>query len=324
MPPLPRSWPALDLTGRPGVQVPAGLSDVVACALDDLGVTAVEEDTARGWWRAYFGDETARAEALPQVHDRLGHLLDIAAVDVEDEGWIYKVQRTLGAVRIGRIIVAPPWDVPGGGAPSAGPGGEPRPRAATGNEGGAADTAAGQDLVIVIEPSTGFGTGHHQSTRLCLAALQRLPVAGARVLDVGTGSGVLALAAAALGARAVLAVDVDPESIRAAAENVTRAGRPTAVDLRCLDVRALPLDPADLVLANLTAWILRRHAGQLGALVTRAGLLVVSGFTTDQEAMVLEAFPDFVLAARDQEDDWVGLTLRHGTGYPEGAPYSQT
>jgi ribosomal protein L11 methyltransferase len=315
------------------VPLPTDIADVVACALDDLGVTAVEEEAGHGRWRAYFGHETARAAALPRVKDSLGHILDITAVDVEDEGWIYKVQRTLGAVRIGRIVVAPPWDLPGGAALSSPPDGEPRPRAAdldepatrtTRRESHAADSAASQDLVIVIEPSTGFGTGHHQSTRLCLTALQRLPVAGAHVLDVGTGSGVLALAAAALGATAVLAVDDDPESIRAAAENVGRAGTPAAVELRCVDVATLTLEPADLVLANLTAWILRRHAGRLGALVARAGTLVISGFTTDQEAMVLGAFPDFVLTARDEEDDWVGLTLRRRTGYPVGPSYSQT
>jgi ribosomal protein L11 methyltransferase len=282
----PRTWPAIDLDARPGISLPSNFDDLLALALDDAGPVAVEE-RAGTHWCVYFDREPARDAAVRLLRVRLGAWLDVAPVSVEDEGWAVKVQQDLGAVRVGRFLVSPPWDVP-----AIGPSGDGPP-----------------PDVIVIEPSMGFGTGHHQSTRVCLRALQKLDVSGARVIDAGTGSGVLAIAAARLGAVDVLAVDNDPDAIDSARDNVARNGVVKAVTCAVTDLAALDVPPARVVIANLTAFLLRRYADRLVGAIAPGGSLVTSGFTADQVSLVLDAFPTCVLRDREEEDDWVCLTL---------------
>jgi len=160
----------------------------------------------------------------------------------------------------------------------------------------------------------GFGTGHHATTRLCAALLQRLDLRGRRALDVGTGSGVLALVARALGADPVVAVDNDADAIESARESLGLNGV-TDIDLRLGDLRDLPLQPADVVTANLTGGLLVRTADQLTDLVATGGCLILSGVTRDEEADVTAAFrARLTLAERMDEDEWVGLLFRRSDG----------
>jgi ribosomal protein L11 methyltransferase len=286
-----RHWPALDVRARAGSAAPPDLDERLQVALDDVAATAIE-NTAGGW-TVYFDAATARDAALAGLRAALGHLVDLAARDVADEGWAVKVQASLGAVRVGRFVVAPPWDAP----------------------------TAGAGDVIVIEPSLGFGTGHHQSTRLCLRLLQHLtaggavphagtpplPLAGRAVLDVGTGSGVLAIAAARLGARAVLGIDNDVDAVTAARDNAARNVTPVSVRLEVADFSRDAIAPADVVLANLTAFVIRTGADRLRALVRHGGTLVTGGFTSDQVPLVTEALAPLRVVQREDEDDWVAL-----------------
>jgi ribosomal protein L11 methyltransferase len=154
----------------------------------------------------------------------------------------------------------------------------------------------------------GFGTGHHATTRLCLAALQNLDVRGTRVLDVGTGSGVLAIAASRLGAADVVAIDDDPDAIESAAENV-RLNEGANVQLQTVDLRAASLGQFDVVTANLTGGLLVQAAASLKAVVAPAGVLVLSGFMTHEEPDVLAAYDRFAVRARAAEDEWICVTL---------------
>jgi ribosomal protein L11 methyltransferase len=159
----------------------------------------------------------------------------------------------------------------------------------------------------------GFGTGHHPTTRLCLGALQEFDVSGSTVIDVGTGSGVLAIAARRLGAARVVAIDNDPDAAQAARENA--AGNRVAIDVRVADLMTLALSRFDLVLANLTGAQLIQSAGRLQDLATRRGPLILSGFTRSEEAGVLAAFPRLRVLERSQEGEWVCVTLQHEAAF---------
>jgi ribosomal protein L11 methyltransferase len=264
---------------------PADIEERLLLAIDGLAVTAIEATTDR-CWRLYLVARSEASTVEAGLRETLGEALAaVRLVSVSDEAWAWRSQTALGAVRVGRVVVAPPWDQPPATA------GEP-------------------SLVVVIEPSTGFGTGHHQSTRLCLAALQRLPIEGRSVLDVGTGSGVLAIVAARLGAQRVEAIDLDPEACNAARANVRRNGTEGQVRIARADLAALE-GTSDIVLANLTADLLIAQAARLAALARRGdGRIVMSGIMTPQTPAVMEACADLELVSRDDEDDWVALTWR--------------
>jgi ribosomal protein L11 methyltransferase len=155
----------------------------------------------------------------------------------------------------------------------------------------------------------GFGTGHHATTRLCLAALQRLPLHGRTVLDVGTGSGVLALAARLLGARDAVGLDVDPDAIQSAEENLAANPAIDRVLFVTGDLRTVPLDPADVVTANLTGALLVQTAGLLRAAVRPGGTLIVSGLLDHERSAVVEALSPAAVVWEESEQNWVGLAL---------------
>lgn len=275
-----KTWPALTFrapSDRPCLIDGLPLDDALQVALLDDAVTAMSE-LAPGVWQVFFTDAAARDRAgvgLPTGFSEAGVL--VSAADVEDEDWAARSQASLKAVRVGGITVAPPWDIPHD------------------------DT-----LTLVIQPSMGFGTGHHATTRLCLAALQRLDLRGADVLDVGTGSGVLAIAAARLGASHVLAIDDDPDAMESARENV--ALNPGAdVTLGTVDLRQTQLRPVDLVLANLTGGLLVSAAATL--LAMSRNRLILSGFLLTEAPEVRAAFAERTIEHEGQEDEWGCLTL---------------
>jgi ribosomal protein L11 methyltransferase len=272
------SYPALDLRYTLSADTPS-LHELLHAELDAFEPIAIQEDEAGGW-RVFFraaGDRDAGRAALAAAF--AGRLESITPVDVDDEGWARRSQANLTAVRVGRIVVAPPWD--------------PIAERAHGPDAG--------DVVIVIDPSMGFGTGHHETTRLCLELLQELDVRGRRVIDVGTGSGVLAIAAAKLGASAVTAIDSDADALQNARENAGANG--VAIDIREADLAALSLPPADIVLANLTGAMLQRHAAALGSLVAPGGTLVVSGFSPGESDDV-EAAVAAKVAVKRTAGEW--------------------
>jgi ribosomal protein L11 methyltransferase len=272
-----RRWPALDI--HP-------VSDLLQAALVDYEVTAVDERSSDEW-RVFFTSTAERERAAAGLQVTFPSLT-VRSVDVPDENWAERSQASLRAVRVGSIVIAPPWDV------AAGPS---RTRPTTDN-----------DLVIVIQPSMGFGTGHHATTRLCVAALQRLDLRGRTVLDVGTGSGVLAIAASLLGASRSVGIDDDADAIAAARENVDLNPR-AEVTLLVQDLRSTDVGSADVVIANLTGGLLISAAPILQDFVTRRGSLVLSGLMTVEEKDVLSAFPVWQVEHRSEEDEWVCLTL---------------
>jgi ribosomal protein L11 methyltransferase len=267
-----KTWPALD------VSAPAD-ADLFLAALMDYKIAAVDESTPSGAWRVFFHADADRSAAARAIGRDFPHL-SVQPVDVPDEDWVEKSQAALKSVQIGDAIVAPPWDVP--------------------------DTGK---LLIIIKPSTGFGTGHHASTHLCLLALQNIDLHGKRVVDVGTGSGLLAIAASRLGAAHVLGIDEDPGAFRAAQENLSL--NPGAdVALRLVDVRSITIEPFDVVLANLTGPLLREAAARLKDLAGPKACMVLSGFMRDEESDVLSAYSDLAVNDRTEQNEWVCVTLQ--------------
>src|SRR5262245_19309894 len=156
----------------------------------------------------------------------------------------------------------------------------------------------------------GFGTGHHATTRLCLAALQDIDLSGAFVLDAGTGSGVLAIAAARLGARRALGIDFDPDAIQSARENLDLNPEAGGVEFEVADLAARDLPRADVVTANLTGALLVRSAAALLDAVRPGGRLVLSGILADERDEVVHAFAPAGIVRIREEDGWVGLAMK--------------
>jgi len=252
--------------------------------MDEFEPQAIHDHESADGWRVFFRTAWQRDGAAAAVLSSLGsRLSQIETAEVPDDGWAKRSQANLKAIRVGRIVVAPPWDV-GGQGPGAG------------------------DIVIIIAPSTGFGTGHHETTRLCLTLMQDADLAGRRAIDVGTGSGVLAIAAWRLGASSVLAFDDDPEALQNAGDNVSRNGAEGAIELRKADLDSIALEPADVVMANITGAVLRKHAERLGSLVKTRGRLLVSGFGPDEERAVAEAFGNRIVQ-HARAGEWAAALL---------------
>ncbi len=278
------SSPALDLCWRPGSQSTELFEQLHLC-LDEFSPLAIQDLDESDGWRVFFRTAAERELAAAAVRKELGERLQaVHALDVADEGWARRSQAGLSAVRIGRIVVAPPWH--------------------------AFDEDASPGIRIVIDPSTGFGTGHHETTRLCLGILQAIDISGLRAIDVGTGSGVLAIAMAKLDAREVLAIDNDPDALENARDNVRTNECDRVVAIGESDLASLETAPADVVTANLTAAALARHAARLTDLLKPGGTLVVSGFAPDEASAIEESFPMLTVTDRAHEGAWVALALR--------------
>jgi ribosomal protein L11 methyltransferase len=262
-----------DLAERP--LPPGGLWDPTYPPIPDPPATPLH-------WNVCFSDAGERERAADAIRSLVPHLT-IETIDLPDEDWAARSQRSLTAVRAGRFIIAPPWDLP------------QEPVDAT---------------VIVIEPSMGFGTGHHATTRMCLRLLSEIDVSDLTVLDLGTGSGVLSMAAALGGARRVIGIDVDQDAIGSAEFSAQLNTLPDTITFQVLDFRSHPPKPADLVLANLTGGMLTSSARVIASLVRPQGQLIVSGFDHTEVDAVVRAFGSLNETERLTEDNWIALTLK--------------
>lgn len=156
-------------------------------------------------------------------------------------------------------------------------------------------------MPVVIDPGAAFGTGAHPTTRLCLELLQEL--APASLLDVGCGSGVLAIAAAKLGFSPVVALDNDPEAIEATLTNAEANG--VAPDVRLIDALTEPLPPADVVVCNISLGALEELAPRL-----RCVTLVASGYLAADDLRL----PGYRIVSRHEQGDWAAVVARPERG----------
>jgi ribosomal protein L11 methyltransferase len=284
-----------------GRVAPGGTSVEPAFELVDEGLGARVDTTRPAIVRAYVParDPAASDRAVAEATEALGHLQafglrpigELRTRVVHEADWATAWQAHFPVLRLGRrIVIRPTWR---------------------------RHAARDGDVVIALDPGMAFGTGLHPTTRLCLEALERLAdrgaVAGSRVLDVGCGSGILALAAAKLGAADVLGVDPDPIAIEATTANAARNAVGDRVRAR---EGTLPggTGPYGIVLANLIASLLITLAPALRAELADGGTLLASGIFVDREPEVRSAFESagLVVVERSEEGEWVALeaTLR--------------
>lgn len=285
-----RTFPALDVSWP---EPPSeDVRDLLLAIVDDHEPTAAEEHPLGV--RVFFTDDAQRDAALSAARDHFP-AATVVALLVPDDDWAERSQAALRPIRVDNIVVAPPWTLA-----------EVRAHAAARGE---------TPVIIAIQPSMGFGTGHHASTRLCLKLLQRHLPAAATVLDIGTGSGVLAISATALGASHALGIDFDRDALTSAAENVelNRAG--AAVSLEVVDITRGTDALADrftLVFANITGAMLQRYAAAVVAPLAPGGVLIASGFQTHELDDVSTAFASEGLERIDnvEEETWVAAAFR--------------
>lgn len=241
--------------------------------------------------KAYLLDDGEVVAKVNDVRDALGHLQafglgpigELVAREIKEEDWLESWKAQFTPLRIGRFLVRPTWS----------------------------DARVDPDLIeIVLDPGMAFGTGLHPTTQQCLVALSTIPLEGKAVLDVGTGSGILAIAAAKRGASPVVAVDTDAISVEAARENTTRNGVMIPVgEGSAADVPGR----FDIVIANIVSPVLQLIARDLVARLAPKGMLIVTGISAPSEAQTRAAFVDAglkTLVDRNLRDDWIGLALR--------------
>lgn len=167
------------------------------------------------------------------------------------------------------------------------------------------------EVVVRIDPGMAFGTGQHPTTAMCLRALEKIGARDAMVLDLGCGSGILSIAAVLLGARHVLALDIDPQAIKATAQNAADNGVAGAIEARAgtIDEKSVPDETFDLALANISGLTLERLAPALAGVLRPGGRLVASGFLEDVVDGLARAFEANGLRVESVVEDGVWRTI---------------
>jgi ribosomal protein L11 methyltransferase len=266
---------------------PASDEDMATAVLFDLGTLGIEVgEGAPGsvTLLAFFPAGTLTLATLRSCLADLPEVqVDEAAVPAVD--WVARFRDGFRAFDAGGFRVAPPWDAP-----------------------------APDGRTLIVDPGRAFGTGTHESTRLCLRALESVAARRAlgRVLDVGCGTGILGVAAARLGGCPVVCVDVDAEAVASAALHA----RLNHVDLRIVQgdgCRAI-VGRFDLVTANIAAGPLLERRDELWAALASAGTLVLSGMLEVDAGGVLSAYRDLGPAEVMTDGEWAAALLRRSAG----------
>ena len=259
------------------VEVEHAAADALSEALLDAGAesVAIEAlDGPRAVLSALFDPRADPAAALAHAREQCGTPETAFSVQtLEDQDWVRRSQAQFEPLRIGRLWLGASWHTP----------------------------PAGVQQVVRIDPGLAFGTGSHPTTRLVLAFLERSLRGGERVLDYGCGSGILAIAAAKLGASQVDAVDLDPKAVEVTRDN----GRANGVTLKASLPEALTPGRYDVLVANILAQPLIELAPLLATHAEQGARLALSGVLESQAAEVARAYArHFDMAIEARADSW--------------------
>jgi len=288
-----KRWLALSLL------IPKGLAEPISNFLMEKGATGieeVEEDFKRERLKVYFLQDGGEQKvvrslrrylkSLQEINPKLPHI-ETETASIPEQDWGENWKRFFKPLRVGsRFVVKPPWA---------------RIRLKRG------------EIPIEMTPGMAFGTGTHATTKLCMESLEkRLKKRGLSVLDVGTGSGILSIAAARLGAGEVLGIDIDQLAVEIARENVSRNQVSDTVRIkkgRIGDIR----NRFDLVVANLDFRSLKKMRMALIRHIKRQGFLILSGVLETEEERLRQQYIDTKILQwieTDRKGEWVCLTFR--------------
>ncbi|KUK41460.1 MAG: Ribosomal protein L11 methyltransferase [Clostridia bacterium 62_21] len=244
-------------------------ADAVAGIFFEMGSGVLWEEpapalvTVKGYFPAGAGVDRQVADLRRSLAAVLESEPGVGVRQVREEDWAHAWRRHYRPFRVGkRFVVRPPWEeYPG----------------------------FPDDLVIVLDPGMAFGCGTHPTTQMCLAMLEEAVRPGMRVCDVGTGSGILAIAAALLGAGRVEAVDNDPTAVRVARKNVEANGLAGKIDVRQGYLLDAVEGPLDLVVANITADVILRLVPAAARVLAPGGVFIAGGIIRDRMPEVIKA-----------------------------------
>lgn len=301
--------------------------DLVSSMLDELGIEGIEiedkvpitEEEKKAMFidilpdlppddqvaivSFYLDSEQSYQELLIQVQDRMANLADfldigsgeIVISDTEDKDWINNWKEFFKPFRLDEnIIIKPTWEK--------------------------LNEVSDQDLVIEIDPGTAFGTGSHETTKLCITGLKQYVKKDSRILDVGCGSGILSIIGLKLGAKSALGIDIDPSAITATYENAEVNG--ISLDqFRILDgnliedvelQKTVGYECYELVVANILADVIIPLSAIIGQHLIPGGLFITSGIIDMKKEEVLEAIQlnGFEIVAVNEMGDWVSIIGR--------------
>ena len=281
---------ARDILDNPGLYKYDYLSEEIADFADRAG----EEVTIT----LYFPDDEEGCSKLSEAKALLGGLNeDVSCESVltgDDSEWLYKWQEHFKPARIGeRIVVKPGWEE--------------------------YDSQPG-DLVMEMDPGMAFGSGLHETTSMCIKALEKVIPdmrskrggEGIKVLDVGTGTGILAIASALLGADACLGIDIDDEAVRVASENVEKNGLGDAIAIAKGDLTEGVDYEADIIVANLMADLVIRLTPAAAGHLKSGGIYITSGILDIKEDVCVQAMCDagFEISEVMHDGEWRAVVAK--------------
>lgn len=279
-----------EILGRLGRGAAVRPTRLIRDPFDELA--AREDPSAPYELTAHLPDDAAAPTAIESTERALWHLQafglrpvgELRVRAVEEMDWMDAWKDGYEPQRIGRILVVPSWlEAPAGT----------------------------DDLVLRLDPGMAFGTGLHPTTRACLELLQQVGPMPPRVLDVGSGSGILGLVAIALGAGHVDALDTDAVAVETTLSNAAANGMADRISARTGTLQAAFPEPYALVLANLVAVVLVELAPRLAAHLRPGGTLLASGIITERSSEVASALTaaGLVLEERVDDGEWVSLRM---------------
>jgi ribosomal protein L11 methyltransferase len=275
------------------VEIAREAEEITSQALFELGTTGIvtlEESSARVRLGAYFDGKADAGKIIRELREKIPGdcVSEISASEVPDQDWMEKWKEGFEPVLIGeRLMIAPSWKLPAG---------------------------AGVRRVVRVDPGMAFGTGTHDTTRMCLEAIER-HWRGGSMLDVGTGTGILAIAAAKLGGGSrILGIDLDPVAVEVARENVLINEVADLVEIGEGQPGKPPGQMFDMVVANLTAEVIIDLMADLAGCLAEPGLLILSGILNELRPDVEQRAIDsrLEIIERRQSNEWSLVVARKG------------